>query len=573
MGRRGPQPPPRPDWTPPPAAAEAWERWQRPGVHRAQRVMAWCESMPVTTGRLAGRAIRLRPFQRDVIRSLYGRGRKGRLARLGVVSTPRKNGKTGLGALLGLAHLCGPESVPHGELVSAANDRDQASIIWRAMVSIIESVPALRERIEVQRHQRVLEDMVTGSSHRVLSAIGSTKHGLSPTWAVYDELGQATSRSLWDALRTSTGAHEESMLLVLSTRPGSPDPGHPMAELLAYGEQLDAGTLEDPDVRVLTWGAAEDDDPWDRRVWRRANPGLGSIRSLAELEAAARQARAIPSQEPPFRRFLLNQRLAGGSEYQWVRRETWMAGQSEGCFGGGGPLAAAAVDWVPASYLALVAVARADDCTPPGWAVRAWIWAPADRIDALERRDAMQPHYGRWARDGTLGAPPGQVIGDRAAAELLIGALGGRPVACLAADPARLPVLRGALEDAEAPPAVGEWVPHGQSYGRSAPPGDDRRRPPDAPRLAMPASIEAAEGALLAGRVRVEPHPILTWSVATAPIVARPSDRTVRRLDRSGRLTAAIAFVMAVGAAEAAAGADAPPREMAAAEMILQEIY
>ena len=89
----------------------------------------------------------------------------------------------------------------------------------------------------------LLEDTVTGSTYRVLSAIGGTKHGLSPTWAVYDELGQARRRDLWDALRTASGAHDESMLLVLSTRPESDDPAHPMAEVLTYGEHLASGAL------------------------------------------------------------------------------------------------------------------------------------------------------------------------------------------------------------------------------------------------------------------------------------------------------------------------------------------
>ena len=57
-----------------------------------------------------------------------------------------QNGKTALIACLALAHLVGPEAIDNGEIYSAANDRDQAGIIFKFAKQIIELTPSSRRR-------------------------------------------------------------------------------------------------------------------------------------------------------------------------------------------------------------------------------------------------------------------------------------------------------------------------------------------------------------------------------------------------------------------------------------------
>lgn len=509
MGRRGPgarpgaAKAPAPDWTPP---ADRWARWQNPRVHRAQRVIAFCESLPVPTGRLAGSAMRLLPFQRAWIRALYGRGPRGRLARSALLSTPRKNGKTGLAATFALAHLAGPESRRHGQLVVAANDKRQAAIAWDAVRQIVEMVPWLAERCVVRTHARIIEDVPSGSALEVLSSIAESKHGLSPTWALIDELGQARHRDLYDALATAAGAHEEATLLVLSTQSADPNPSHPMTELVDYHDRIASGAISDPDFVSAVYAADADDDPWDRRVWRRANPGLGTICSLADIEAAARRAQKIKSQETTFRRLRLNQRVTDTATYGWIARETWLAALDPDT----PPLAGRAavmlaVDWVQTKFLAVAAAVRDGERID----AEAWLWLPRAQVEGRDSddRDPMLPHFRRWAAAGELGLVAGQVIGDAAAARLVAGAVAGD--ADVVIDPARLEVLRAAVDDLDEPKPW-TWRPHGQGYGRparDAAAGRRSRRPAaaDTGRLAMPASIDAVEAALLAGRLHVRP--------------------------------------------------------------------
>ena len=61
----------------------------------------------------------------------------------------RKNGKTALIAAIALAHLVGPEAIVHGEIYSAANDRDQAAIVFKFARQMVELEPDLRNQIEI----------------------------------------------------------------------------------------------------------------------------------------------------------------------------------------------------------------------------------------------------------------------------------------------------------------------------------------------------------------------------------------------------------------------------------------
>jgi phage terminase large subunit-like protein len=92
--------------------------WQRKGLTRAGRVIAFLEWLPVTKGAFAGRKMKLLPEQREFVKAIYGDlDRDGlRKRRIGIKSEPKGNGKTGLCAGLVLCHLLGPESEPRGEV-------------------------------------------------------------------------------------------------------------------------------------------------------------------------------------------------------------------------------------------------------------------------------------------------------------------------------------------------------------------------------------------------------------------------------------------------------------------------
>lgn len=232
------------------------------------------------------------------------------MVREAVISIPRKNGKTGLCAALLLAHLVGPEQEQGGRYYSAAASKEQAAIIFDLVSQIMEITPWMRSAVErkainIQRHKKIIETYENRSNYTALAADSRTVHGLSVSFAVYDECAQAASVDLYDALSTACGARAGSLLLSIST--ASPDANHFFSQRIAYGQQVKDGAVTDPQFKSFVWAAPEDADIFDPEVWKGCNPALGHFRLLSDFEARARQAEHIPSNRNAFRNLFLNQ--------------------------------------------------------------------------------------------------------------------------------------------------------------------------------------------------------------------------------------------------------------------------
>src|SRR5207247_1266291 len=172
--------------------------WQKPGLSRADRVIAFVETLPCTAGPLAVTTLKLRPWQKKFIKAVYRTDKSGnRSVRTAVLSVARKNGKTQLAAALCLAHLSGCEAESRGECYAVACTRFQAGRIFNEAVAIVTHTPWLNERINIVRFRKELEDLVNGSTFAVLAADVAPVHGLSPSFVCYDELAQVPNRALF----------------------------------------------------------------------------------------------------------------------------------------------------------------------------------------------------------------------------------------------------------------------------------------------------------------------------------------------------------------------------------------
>jgi phage terminase large subunit-like protein len=89
---------------------------------------------------------------------------------------------------------------------------------------------------------------------------------------IYDELGSADNRALFDAMDSAMGGRENPLMLVISTQ--AADDFAPMSQLIDYGLQLKGGDIRDPAFHLTLYSAPEDADPWSRKSWRAANPAL-----------------------------------------------------------------------------------------------------------------------------------------------------------------------------------------------------------------------------------------------------------------------------------------------------------
>ncbi len=469
--------------------------WDLPGLSRSQRVIAFIQSLQITSGPDAGKRFLLRPWQKQFIEAVYGpttpEGR--RVVRTALLTMGRKNGKTFLAAALCLCHLAGPEAEQRGQAYSAAADRNQASLIFREMEAFIIAAPDLAARCNVQRFAKrieVLSGQGSGSIYEAMSSDARKAHGLSPTFVVCDELAQWPSRELYDNLVTGTGARAEPLVIVISTQ--SSDPTHIMSEMVEDGRRVAAGEVDDPTFRAFIYETPLSDDPWDEANWYKSNPALGDFRSLEEMRTSAQQAKRIPAREAAFRNLYLNQPVSPVESA--IPRADWDACaesvdvaslRGRGCYIG--------LDLSERVDLtAMVAVFPSDDGS---FDVLPFFWLPVADLEEKERHDRVP--YREWARAGHLITTPGRTIRPDYVMRQIGELLAEYDVMAVGYDRQFIKRIQAVADD------LGLWVPWvevGQGY------------------IGMAPCVNALEAAVLNHRLRHGGHPILRWNAANAMV-------------------------------------------------------
>jgi phage terminase large subunit-like protein len=501
--------------------------WDAPGLSRAERVIRFVESLPCTSGPLAGTTFRLRPWQRKFVRAVYATDKHGRRkVRTAVLSMGRKNGKTGIASALALAHIAGPEAEERGEVYSAANDRWQAGRIFAEVCAIIERVPWLAERISIRRHSKELEDYGgTGTVYAALSRESGTKHGLSPSCVIYDELGQSEGRDLFDALDTALGARSEPLMLVISTQASRDE--MPMSELIDYGLRVQRREIADPTFHMAFHTAPMDADPWSPKTWRLANPALGDIRSREDIERLALRAQRVPSAEGSFRNLILNQRVDASA--QFLSAAVWNGcGASVDVERLQGRPCYAALDIGATRDLTALALAFPDD--DGAFDILPFCWLPREALRECEDRDKVP--YGVWAKQGYLLTMPGATTDPKAVALKVAELHGLYDVKMLAFDRWRVEDFRRELS------AIGcevELEPFGQGFKDMAP------------------AVDLFERLAVERKLRHGGHPVLTMCVGNAKTESDAAgNRKLSKRRSTGRIDALVATVMALGVASRA---------------------
>lgn len=497
--------------------------WEAEGLTRAERVIAFCETLEVTAGLLAGEPFKVRPWQREIIEAIYREDDNGnRPVRTAVLSFGRKNGKTGLAAALALCHLAGPEAETRGEVFSAANDRNQAAKLFKEMVAMVRCHPWLNRRISERTFTKELEDSVTGSTFMALSADASTKHGLSPSCVIYDELGQASNRDLYDALDTAMGARKDPLMMIISTQAATDVA--PMSQLIDYGERVMTGIIEDPSFYLSLHTVPADADPWDEANWSLANPALGDFLSHEEVRRQAAQARRMPAKEPAFRNLILNQRVS--AEKHFLTVSEWKANgaaprleelKGKTCYGG---LDLSAVR----DLTAFVLVFPHDDGT---YDVVPRFWLPQDSLRELEEESRVP--YWAWKEAGHLHTTPGTTIDLSYVAHHVGEVARDYDLRMIGFDRWRIDVFKKELEAIE---VMTELSPVGQGYKDMGP------------------AVDLLERCVADRRLRHGDHPLLMWNAANAVVSADPTG--ARKLDKTrsrSKIDGMVALAMALSVA------------------------
>jgi phage terminase large subunit-like protein len=506
--------------------------WRKAGLSRADRVIKFLETLPITKGLLAGKRMKLLPGQRAFVEAIYGRldADGHRQIRIAIKSEPRGNGKTGLLAGLALCHLLGPECEPRGEVYSCAYNKMQAALIFAEMKAIIEAVPEFFARVNIQRYGKVIEVMEgdgAGSVFESLSADDKRAHGLSPSLWIYDEFAQAPNTDLLDNLKTAMGKRAESLGVIISTQAANDQ--HPLSQMID-----DAAIGGDPSVYLQLAHAPSAADIFDEATWFACNEALGKFLDLKEFRAQAAQAKRLPSFRAKFQNLRLNQRIDATA--QFISDPDWMTCAA--------PLGLPTLAGKPC-FAGLDLSTTTDTSAlclywPHNGAVLPFFWLPADGLLDRDRKEAG--HYRTWRDAGLMETTPGKAINFKAIIKRLAEIKSQFDLKVVAYDRAFINTFKRMCDEEGVALPLQEF---GQGYVSMAP------------------AVQALEAAVLDQRVHHGGHPILRWQVANAAVEMDPAgNRKITKKRSIGHVDGLIALLMALGAAGLHAPAPAPKYQM-----------
>ena len=258
---------------------------------------AYIRTLTITQGAGAGEPIQLLPWQR---RFLAGFERTdGDVA----LSIARGAGKSTLTGAIATACVAGPLAMPRAEVVCVASSFAQGRIVFEHVLAFLQELghdlnARKTWRVQDSANVATVEYRPTGSRVRCIGSDPARAHGLAPVLVVADEPAMwppGLSDKMRAALGTAMGKIPGSRMVAIGTRPR--DESHWFAHMLESGADYSQ-----------CYAAGDNDSPFQRRTWLKANPSLAIMPALeARMRKEVELARRDTSELAAFRAFRLNQ--------------------------------------------------------------------------------------------------------------------------------------------------------------------------------------------------------------------------------------------------------------------------
>lgn len=246
-------------------------------------------------GKWAGKPVVLETWQKALVSALFGfvdRNTGKRQYKELQLIVARKNGKSTLAAAIGVYLLVADgESGP--ELYSAATQRDQAKIIWSEAVSMIKKSPALNKRCKCLVGK--IKCLFNDGSFAPLASDTNNQDGLNIHGALIDELHAIKDKNTYDVLVDGMSAREQPLCIITSTAGTVRDNIFDLkyeegANIIAgYG---DPEGYHDETILPVIYELDKRSEWVDPKCWAKANPSLGTIKSIEQLAGKVDRAKA-----------------------------------------------------------------------------------------------------------------------------------------------------------------------------------------------------------------------------------------------------------------------------------------
>lgn len=295
----------------------------------AQKFFDFCSYLKHYKGPYRGKPIELELWQKFYFGNVYGwkrviDGEKTGILRFhyNYLEVPRKNGKTTISAAGALYDALMLEETGC-EVYCLATKEDQAKLLWNDCKTFIARSEELSQDFEVLAGRNTIFATKTDRTSFIkpLGSDSDKQDGLNPISAYADELHAWPKRDLWDVMEDAFGGRDNWHINTITTA------GHNKFGI-CYTERkhlidILEGRIEAEDKFGLIYTVEDDekDQFKTENIWFKANPNLGTGKTLSFMESQCNKAVQIPSKLNSFLNKQLN--IWTDAEEAWIPDEGW----------------------------------------------------------------------------------------------------------------------------------------------------------------------------------------------------------------------------------------------------------
>lgn len=481
-------------------------------------------------GKFEGLPFNLQPWQAFIVGSIFGwkwQDTGYRRFNTIYIETAKGSGKSPLAAGIGIYCLIADKEA-RAEVYAAATKRDQAMILFRDAVAMVDQSPDLTQNLHMSGGKGKEWNIAYHKSDSFFRPISSDdgQSGPRPHVGLIDELHEHKNGTVVEMIRAGFKFRTQPILLMI-TNSGT-DKQSVCWEYRQFGAEVSAGSREDDTMFAYICALDEKDDPFkDESCWPKANPSLGKTIEPKYLRDQVTQAKGMPAKESLVKR--LNFCIWTEATNPWITYELWLNAADKlvdddiylnrKCYGG--------LDLSSTTDLTAFVLAFEPTIEDPVWRLRVWFWLPGEGIK--KKSDLDRVDYVNWAQHGYLELTPGAAISKKFVLQRIMQIIKGYNLSSICYDMWRIADLKqiAADEAIELPNMIG----FGQGYKDMAP------------------ALDLFEEKLVNNGIMHDGNPVMTWCAANAVIDSDPAgNRKVAKDKATGRVDGVVAAIMAIGA-------------------------
>ncbi|MGG4462616.1 terminase large subunit [Micromonospora provocatoris] len=385
--------------------ASEYEYDSKKANHAIEFIENYCKH---SKGKWAGEPVILELWQKAFIAAIFGFVHKivgTRKYREVFLVVARKNGKSTISSGICL-YLMVADGEGGAEVYAVATKEKQAKIVWLEAKRMVSKSPSLSKRIK-----RLVKEMSAEFNDSTFQPLGSdsdTLDGLNVHGASLDEVHAWKDKNLYDVIVDGTSAREQPLIFMITTagtvRESVYDLKYEETERLLLSLD-DKEEFTDETFLPIIYEIDKRDEWTNPDSWQKANPGLGTIKKVSNLQTKVNKAKANP--------LLVKNLLTKDFNIRETSSEAWLTFEQldnktvfdisklKPNYGVGGTDLSKTTDLTAAKVLFMI----------PGDTniyVLQMYWLPEDLLEKRSIEDKIP--YNRWAEMGLLRTSPGNTV-------------------------------------------------------------------------------------------------------------------------------------------------------------------